>query len=61
MFVFAEYGGRVRRLRIQLQEPPPRKLHALHKNQGRIFMEAAPVSFGAKRALSAFQCFLIKF
>ncbi|WP_221644934.1 hypothetical protein, partial [Listeria booriae] len=32
-----------------------RKLHALHKNQKRIFTAAAPVFFGAGRARSAFQ------
>ncbi|EUJ22892.1 hypothetical protein PGRAN_10873 [Listeria grandensis FSL F6-0971] len=41
--------------RIQLQRPTPRKLHALHKKQDRLFTAAAPVFFGAERAVSAFR------
>lgn len=61
LLVFCNLAGGVRsvlrrvwHLRIQLQEPASRKLHALHKKQERLFIAAAPVSVEAKRALSAF-------
>ncbi|EUJ45615.1 hypothetical protein PRIP_07163 [Listeria riparia FSL S10-1204] len=55
MFGHVRIWRLVRRLRIQPQEPALRKLHALQKSQKRTFSAAAPVSFRAKRALSAFQ------
>ncbi|EUJ27919.1 hypothetical protein PCORN_13137 [Listeria cornellensis FSL F6-0969] len=42
------------RFQIQLQRPTPRKLHALHKKQVRLFPAAAPVFVGAEPAVSAF-------
>lgn len=61
LLVFCNLAGgrnvlrRVWRLRIQLHGLALRKLHALHKNQERIFIAAAPVSVRAERARSAFQ------
>ncbi|MBC2023086.1 hypothetical protein [Listeria booriae] len=43
------------RLRIQLHGLAPRKLHAFHKKQERLFITAAPVFVGAERARSAFR------
>ncbi|WP_221772499.1 hypothetical protein, partial [Listeria booriae] len=45
----------VQRLRIKLQRPTPRKLHALRKKQERLFPTTAPVFVGAERAVSALQ------